>query len=171
MEKIESLSQTEKAQFTTHKLSVFQTSLALVAANIGGGLLGMPFAYYHLGLFLGIIICVGVALISFIASMMQLKTKDLSPRRYESLYEIGYLLAGRPAIFVVCIVCFLNNTGALIMYYILVGDTLSSFAEQGLIGPAEEKTVAQVDAEIEDYPGWVQIACSKQAAILLAGTV
>ena len=57
------------------------------------------------------------------------------------------------------------------MYYILVGDTLSSFAEQGLIGPAEEKTVAQVDAEIEDYPGWVQIACSKQAAILLAGTV
>ena len=87
--------------------------------------------------------------------MMQLKTKDLTPRRYESLYEIGYLLVGRPAIFVVCIVCFLNNTGALIMYYILVGDTLSSFAEQGLIGPAEEKTVAQVDAEIEDYPGWV----------------
>ena len=47
------------------------------------------------------------------------------------------------------------------MYYIIIGDTVSSFAEQTLIGPAEGKTVSQVEAELDEYPGWVKIACSK----------
>ena len=171
MEKIESLSQTEHGQLPGHKLTIFQTSLALLATNIGAGLLGMAYAYYRMGLFLGIILCVTVALLSWLSSMMYLKTKDLTPRRYESMYEIAYLLLGRPSIFIICIILFLANSGCCIMYYIIIGDTVSSFAEQTLIGPAEGKTVSQVEAELDEYPSWVKIACSKQAAIILAGLV
>ena len=115
--------------------------MALVAANIGGGILGLPYAFYHLGLFLGIIACVIVALLSHFSTMMHLKTKDLTPRRYESVYEIAFLLVGRPSIFYVCTIMFLSNVGAIIMYYLLIGDTMSSLVTQALIVPTEGKTL------------------------------
>ena len=118
--------------------------MALVATNIGGGILGLPYAFYHLGLFLGIITCVIVAILSHLSTIMHLKTKDLTPRRYESVYEIAFLLMGRPSIFIVCTIMFLANIGAIIMYYILMGDTMSSLLTQALIVPAEGKTLEQV---------------------------
>ena len=136
-------------------MTVLQTSLALVAANIGGGILGLPYAFYHLGLFLGVISCITVAILSHFSSIMHLKTKDLTPRRYESVYEIAFLLVGRPSIFFVCIIMFLANTGSIIMYYIIIGDTLSSLATQALIVPAEGKSLEQVQAELEEYPWWI----------------
>lgn len=83
---------------------MFQTALVLVATNIGGGILGIPFAYYRFGIVNGTVICLSVGAISHISTMMYLKTKDMTPRRYESVYEIAYLLLGESAIFVVCII-------------------------------------------------------------------
>ena len=75
---------------------------------------------------MGILVCFICAVLSHFSSMLYLKTKDLTPRKYESVYEIAYLLVGRPSIFVVCGVLFAANLGAVIMYYIIIGDTLSS---------------------------------------------
>lgn len=86
------------------KLSIFQTSLAIVATSIGGGILGVPFAFYNFGIINGVFIALLIAVISHFSSMLYLATKDLTPRRYESVYEIAYLLTGRASIFVVCIV-------------------------------------------------------------------
>lgn len=103
IEKLGSLSEmTDKNLLTIQKMTIFQTSLALVAANIGGGILAMPYAFYRLGLFLGLICAFLIAVLTHFSSMMYLKVKDLTPRRYESIYEIAYLLLGRPSIFVVC---------------------------------------------------------------------
>ena len=142
MEKIGSLSELAEDQRKGGKierLSIMQTSLALVAANIGGGILGMPYAFHHLGVSMGLITCFVFAIVSHFSSMLYLKTKDLTPRRYESVYEIAYLLVGRPSIFVVCGVLFAANLGAVIMYYIIIGDTLSSLTTQAII-PTEGLT-------------------------------
>ena len=93
----------------------------------------MPYAFHHLGISMGIFICFLSAVLSHFSSMLYLKTKDLTPRRYESVYEIAYLLVGRPSIFVVCGVLFAANLGAVIMYYIIIGDTLSSLITQANI--------------------------------------
>lgn len=85
-------------------MTVFQTSLALVAANIGGGLLGMPYALQQMGIYLGLSSTVLIAFLSHFSTMMHLKVKDMTPRRYESMYEIAYLLMGRPSIFFVCLI-------------------------------------------------------------------
>ena len=138
---MESLSELTGNKAPGSKMTIFQTSLALVAANIGGGILGLPYAFYHLGLFLGVISCLIVALLSHLSTIMHLKTKDLTPRRYESVYEIAFLLVGRPSIFYVCTIMFLSNVGAIIMYYILIGDTMSSLVTQALIVPVEGKTL------------------------------
>ena len=76
----------------------------MVATNIGGGILGIPYALYRTGLITGLIACLSVGAISHVSTIMYLKTKDLTPRRYESVYEIAYLLFGETAIFVVCII-------------------------------------------------------------------
>ena len=126
LEKLEGLSAGSAGK--VEKLSIMQTTLALVAANIGGGILGMPYAYYHLGLFLALVLTFVIATLSQLSSVLHLKTKDMTPRKYESMYEIGYLLVGRKSIFFLCSIMFMANSGAMILYYIIIGETISSFS-------------------------------------------
>ena len=72
-----------------------------MATNAGGGILGTPYAFYHLGIVNAIILCLVIAIASQASVMIYLRTKDLTPRKYESVYEIAYLLNGRNAIFLV----------------------------------------------------------------------
>ena len=69
----------------------------------------MPYAILHMGIYLGLGSIVLMALLSHFSTMMHLKVKDLTPRRYESMYEIAYLLTGRPSIFIFCIVMMFAN--------------------------------------------------------------
>ena len=78
-----------------------------------------------MGFFLGTITCFFICLLSHLSTHMYLKTKDLTPRRYESVYEIAYLLTGRPSIFFVVFIFLLNNVGSIVMYYIIIGDIFS----------------------------------------------
>ena len=115
-------------QFGQHgkKMNQFQTMLALIASNIGGGIVGMPFAIYNCGAILGVSIIVIFALITQVSVILMLHTKDLTPRKYESLYEIGYILMGRWSIFIICAVLFMTNFGTVVLYFIIFGDTLGS---------------------------------------------
>jgi len=74
-----------------------------VATTLGGGLLGVPFAFYRLGIFNAILLCIFIAVTGHLSVMLYLRTKDLTPRKYESVYEIAYLLSGRGAIGVVIV--------------------------------------------------------------------
>ena len=109
-------------------LSIVETALALVATNVGGGILGLPFAFYRLGLPLGLTFCLLVAVLCHFSTMMYLKVKDLTPGHYESVYEIAYAMFGRASIFVVCVIMFLNNFGAVILYYMVIGETISTLS-------------------------------------------
>ena len=127
MEKIESMSYANEEQpAKKNKLTVMETALALLSTTIGGGILGFPYAFSRMGVTLGIISTITMAIIAHFSSMMYLKTKDLMPRRYESIYEIAYLLFGRPSIFVVCTILMVGNYGAIVLYYMIIGETLST---------------------------------------------
>ena len=117
------------------KLTVFQTSLALIATNIGAGIVGIPYAFYNLGLTLGILTISLIAFVAWMAVVLMLKAKDLSPRHYESLYELGYLLMGRTAIFAICGVILMQAMGVLMVYFIIFGDTMSEVFTQMVTGP------------------------------------
>ena len=56
-------------------MSIFDTTLALVATNIGGGIVGVPFAMYNCGAIFGtflVLFCAGVTMFSIV---LLLKTK------------------------------------------------------------------------------------------------
>ena len=155
------------------KLSIFETSLAMVAANIGGGILGLGYAFSRLGLTLGIIFCFIVAIMAHLSNMLHMKTKDLTPRKYESVYEIAYLLVGRSSIFVVCIVMMMTNMSALVMYYIIIGDTISSLMRQILLKSVEggeEAIESEVEAELQESSNWVNFLCRKEVTVVVVGT-
>jgi len=148
LDKMESLSSiADKSVLPNNKMTIWQTSLAMVAANIGGGILGLGYAFYHLGLFLGLIVLFVMSVSTHLSNVLHLKIKDLTPRKYESLYEIAYLLYGRASIFVVCINMLLTNLGAIVMYFIIIGDTLSSLVTQALVGNPSNGKAASLDNE------------------------
>lgn len=61
----------EKAK-EDNKLTVFDTSLALIAGTIGGEIVAIPYAFHHLGLILSIGTLITVAFTSHISNMMYL---------------------------------------------------------------------------------------------------
>ena len=100
--------------------------LTLVATNIGGGIVGLPFAIYNAGAVLGAFLVVFFALMTQLSVVLMLRTKDLTPGKYESLYEIGYALLGRWSIFLICGILFLTTFGTCTLYFIIFGDTMGS---------------------------------------------
>lgn len=89
----------------SNKLNVFQASLALISCNIGGGIVGIPYAMYNCGIPLGTGLTIFIALVSFASVMLLLKSKELC--KQESYYEIGYIVMGRNSIFLIsaAIIC------------------------------------------------------------------
>lgn len=69
----------------SHKklLTFFPSVLSFISTIIGGGLVGMPYAYYYAGLPLGVILTVIVALMTIYTTYIYLLAKDMSGRAYE----------------------------------------------------------------------------------------
>ena len=100
--------------------------LALVATNIGGGIVGMPFAMYNCGAIFGCSIIVIVGFLTYMSVLLLMKTKDMSPGKYESLYEIGFAVMGRWSIFIICCILFMTAFGTVTLYFVIFGDTFGS---------------------------------------------
>ena len=86
---------------------------------------------------------------------MHMKVKDLTPRRYESVYEIAYLLVGRASIFTVTSIMILGNFMSCVMFYMVLGETLSTLFIQLIIVRAENKTLDYLEnMDLSQYPWW-----------------
>ena len=143
--------------------------LALVATNIGGGIVGMPFAMYNCGAILGCAIIVIVGFVTYLSVYLLMKTKDMSPGKYESLYESGYAVMGRWSIFIICGILFMTTFGTVTLYFVIFGDTFGSVLRQ-LIIENDFNTVHTEEEYAEiitEQSLLVQILCSREAAIIL----
>lgn len=77
---------------------------------------------------------------SHVSNMMYIKVKDLVANgRYESIYELSYVLFGRNAIFIVCTVQYMLNFTAIILYFIILGDCMEQMSSAFALGPKTPK--------------------------------
>ena len=77
--------------------------------------------------------------------MMLMKVKDLTPRRYESLYEIAYLLFGRASIFIINSMLMFASGFCCVMFYMLLAENFSL-----LILPAAPHMTQSMGQEKQD---------------------
>ena len=103
--------------------------------------------------------------------MMYLKVKDLTPCKHESIYEIAYLLLGRPAIFTVCIVQYLLNFSSMVLYYIIIGDTIGNIFSHFFVNKDALKTRGEAQQDLKSESVWTQIVSHRSFWILTVGAV
>jgi len=110
-----------------HGLTQLSGAMALVSTCVGGGIVGIPLASYNLGLPLAVVLQGLVVIITIVSASVYLALKDIIPDKPESLYEIGYMVIGRPSIFLLAIVLIINAFGLCMLYFIVFGDTAKAF--------------------------------------------
>lgn len=96
-------------------------SLSLLCTIVGGGIVGLPFAFYQLGIPLGVVTCLVMAIFNYLSAKVYLKTREIIPGKPDSFYEIGYMLTGRISIYIVSLIIFIMCVGSCIVYFIFFG--------------------------------------------------
>ena len=110
-------------------MSVWHASLALLSGIIGGGIVGIPYAMYHTGIILGLILNLLVALLAVYSGNLYLKVKEMSPMYVESLYELAYVIMKRKGIFLLSVIVLVSGAGCIMIYFIVFGDISASLAK------------------------------------------
>lgn len=118
-----------QAQIKTKGLTAFHAALAWLSTMIGAGLVGIPFAFYYLGLPGGLIVLILISVSTNNSSRLYFLTRELLGG-LTSFSEIGFKLLGRKSIFFFNTIIFINCFGCLIIYYSIFGGIMSSIYQQ-----------------------------------------
>ena len=112
-----------------HSMTAFEAGLALLSAIVGGGIVGIPFAMFHTGIPLGIVLNIGIAVAGWYTGTLYLKVKDMSPTYVESLYELGFVTMGAASIYVISVVVLISGVGCTMIYFIVFSKISASLAQ------------------------------------------
>ena len=122
-----------------------------------------------MGIWLGLLVIVGVALLSHISSMMYIKVKDLSGGRYESAYELAYALYGRRAIFFVCVVQYMLNFAGIVLYFIVLSDAFTSITISVVLGKDAPLGAEAKKEQLIQESSWAQVISHRAFWIVAIG--
>ena len=107
-------------------LNAFMGALAVLSTIVGGGIVGIPFSLYNLGIPVGAFTMVLVASACHYSCALYMAARDEIPVPVNSIYQLAYITMGRQAIYLVSVIQFIAAFGLDIIYFIVFGDTSAS---------------------------------------------
>ena len=110
----------------SHALTTFGAVLTVVSTMVGGGIVGLPYAFLQMGLWISLALMMFTVLITINQTWLYLQVKDLIPGKPESLYEMGYMLLKRKSIFLISGILNVNSLGLVMVYFIVYSNTIQS---------------------------------------------
>lgn len=90
--------------------------------NIGGGIVGLPFAFLHLGIPLSIFIILLMCCLTHLASKFFLQVRSIVPGNFETFYELSYMLYGKPSIYFIAFNITMIGWSMTMVYFIVFSD-------------------------------------------------
>ena len=103
-------------------LSTFQGCLSMMSYNIGGGIVGLPFAFLHLGIPLSLAVIAIVCLLTHLGCSFYLQVRSIVPGNFETFYELSYMLYGKPSIYFIAFNITMIGWSMAMVYFIVFGD-------------------------------------------------
>lgn len=109
-------------------MSVSEASMSALSTIIGGGIVGLPFAFYNLGFIVGFIVEFLFLYLTRLSCQVYLASKDLIPGKLDSMYEIGFMVTGRSSIFIISTIIAINSFGLMLIYFNIFSKISQSIA-------------------------------------------
>ena len=107
-------------------LGLWGTVLGIMSTIVGGGMVGVPWAFLNCGFILaGIFSLLASAQVIF-SSVLFLRARQICPDRPQSMYEIGFLILGRSSIFWISFIIFVNSFFLLVIFFNVFGETMKA---------------------------------------------
>ena len=94
----------------------------MISFVIGGGIVSLPYAVANCGWKIAIAMNLLVAICGYWSGLLYIKAKMMCSIPVLTLYELGYVATGKWSIYLISIVAAMNNVGAVIVYFIIMGD-------------------------------------------------
>jgi amino acid permease len=141
--------------FNGHGLTFFPTVLAFISTIIGGGIVGIPAAFYSAGIPLAIAMNLLVGASTIYSAVFYLRARDMTGRT--SFSEIGYIVWGRKSIFIINFIIFFNSFGLMMIYFIVFSGIASSLVK---IGISDSENATKFYAEPKIYVLFIALLCA-----------
>ena len=98
----------------------------MMSYNIGGGLVGLPFAFLHLGIPISLAIIVFIYALTLVGCEFFFRVKSVVPGNFQTFYELGYMLYGKLSIYFIAFNITMIGLSFAIVDFIVFGDTCVS---------------------------------------------
>ena len=107
------------------QMNICQTAMTMLTSSIGTSLIAMPWAMYMMGVYWGMGISCLLAYNSHYVNRMYIRSGQLLPNKFASVFEISYLLYGKAGYIISCMMFTSLTFGLLIIYNLTVAENFS----------------------------------------------
>jgi amino acid permease len=107
-------------------MSATGAMFTILSTIVGGGMVSLPWAFFECGFPTAILVLLVTEAQVFVSCYLYLKARSICPDNPSSMYEMGFIIVGRGALFWIAFTIFVNSFLLPIIYMNVIGDVMKT---------------------------------------------